>query len=577
MPETLIIKSITEKLHSSYEQQFTGFYKITNQADVKWYVYFLLGRIVWAQPSERSFRAWHRQITIHSPVLSEQIGKPVSLYYEYWSYAALSRLVKLKQFPRMQFAKTVESCVAEVLFNILQAAEWQYDEFGDLLIEPQTKEAGSMPFVMLENLQAWTKAQQNWQQWQQAGFTKISPNWAPIIKDAETLKEQTPLQAFQTLSSFANGQNTLRDLAIKVKQPIIPIVRSIRPYVAKRLLSFTEIPDIVENAHQGFHLELVTTHQSSDSPNDKNAIGQESSQVNSTVPETTEKERRTSERAEELSTAKSTDVLSVETAFEEDVPANQASTDQVFSEEILIAPEATGESLLERKAAIDASVAKEFALEEPVHKGLSEINPAQKTLEPPNLSTPHEWNQKTRNLDTSSQPAEVQPVEARSVGNQVVDTRSVQENQLNASDKISRKPKDRKRRSRRSNLPKIVYVDDSPADSRTMAAIVEKMGYQYFNVPDPLQALPMLIEVKPKLIFLDLVMPIANGYEVCSQIRRITTFKKIPIIIVTSNDGIADRVRAKIVGASGFMGKPIKEKKVQKVFKKYLSHVSTNR
>ena len=131
----------------------------------------------------------------------------------------------------------------------------------------------------------------------------------------------------------------------------------------------------------------------------------------------------------------------------------------------------------------------------------------------------------------------------------------------------------RKERNRQSRLPKIVYVDDSPADSRTMAKIVEKMGYQYTNIPDPLQALPMLIELKPKLIFLDLVMPIANGYEICAQIRRVSSFKKTPIVIVTSNDGIADRVRAKIVGASGFMGKPIKEKKVIKVFKKYLSYV----
>ena len=55
----------------------------------------------------------------------------------------------------------------------------------------------------------------------------------------------------------------------------------------------------------------------------------------------------------------------------------------------------------------------------------------------------------------------------------------------------------------------------------------------------------------------DLVMPIANGYEVCSQIRRISSLKEIPVIIVTSNDGIADRVRARLVGASGFLGKPI--------------------
>jgi two-component system, chemotaxis family, response regulator PixG len=102
------------------------------------------------------------------------------------------------------------------------------------------------------------------------------------------------------------------------------------------------------------------------------------------------------------------------------------------------------------------------------------------------------------------------------------------------------------------------------------------LGYQYSNIPDPLQALPLLIEYKPKLIFLDLVMPIANGYEVCAQIRRISALKEIPVIIVTSNDGIADRVRARLVGASGFLGKPIQHKKVAKVIKKHLRQIQEN-
>ncbi|MEL6553320.1 MAG: response regulator [Cyanobacteria bacterium J06621_11] len=120
------------------------------------------------------------------------------------------------------------------------------------------------------------------------------------------------------------------------------------------------------------------------------------------------------------------------------------------------------------------------------------------------------------------------------------------------------------------SAPKIIYIDDSPIDSRTMGEIVEKLGYRYHNISDPIQALPLLLEAKPDLIFLDLVMPVANGYEICSQIRRISAFQKTPVIIVTSNDGVADRVRAKLVGASGFLGKPIREKKVARALRKHL-------
>lgn len=117
---------------------------------------------------------------------------------------------------------------------------------------------------------------------------------------------------------------------------------------------------------------------------------------------------------------------------------------------------------------------------------------------------------------------------------------------------------------------KVVYIDDSPLDSQTMAEIVGRAGYGYENIPEPLEAIPRLLEIRPKLIFLDLVMPFTNGYEICAQIRRTSTFRKTPIIIVTNNDGIIDRVRAKFVRASGFFSKPVQEKRVLKVLKKHL-------
>lgn len=122
----------------------------------------------------------------------------------------------------------------------------------------------------------------------------------------------------------------------------------------------------------------------------------------------------------------------------------------------------------------------------------------------------------------------------------------------------------------------VVYVDDSPTDSQAMEKIVQKIGCGYESVSDPLKALPLLLEIKPKLIFLDLVMPFTNGYEICAQIRRTSTFKKTPIIIVTSNGGIIDRVRARFVGASGFFSKPVMEERVLKVLKKHLKPEDTN-
>lgn len=117
----------------------------------------------------------------------------------------------------------------------------------------------------------------------------------------------------------------------------------------------------------------------------------------------------------------------------------------------------------------------------------------------------------------------------------------------------------------------VVYVEDNPTDSQAMANILQGAGYNYTNIANSLQALPQLLEHKPQLIFLDLVMPMANGYELCAQIRRISAFSQTPVVIVTNNDGIVDRVHARFVGASSFLSKPIEEQRVLRVVKKYLN------
>ena len=117
----------------------------------------------------------------------------------------------------------------------------------------------------------------------------------------------------------------------------------------------------------------------------------------------------------------------------------------------------------------------------------------------------------------------------------------------------------------------IVHIDDSPIDSQAMTTILQQAGYSYHHIANPIDAIPLLLEIKPKLIFLDLVMPYSNGYEICAQIRRASSLKNIPVVIVTSNDGIVDRVRAKIVGASGFLSKPIQEKRVLRILQQQLA------
>ena len=126
-------------------------------------------------------------------------------------------------------------------------------------------------------------------------------------------------------------------------------------------------------------------------------------------------------------------------------------------------------------------------------------------------------------------------------------------------------------------IPLIACIDDSLSVYISMEKIITNYGYRCFGIQDPLRIITGLLKNKPDLIFLDLVMPVTNGYEVCEQIRKTPSLAHIPIVILTGNDGLIDRVRTKFVGANGFLGKPIQASAVTKMIDKYLEEKQPSR
>jgi two-component system, chemotaxis family, response regulator PixG len=125
-------------------------------------------------------------------------------------------------------------------------------------------------------------------------------------------------------------------------------------------------------------------------------------------------------------------------------------------------------------------------------------------------------------------------------------------------------------KSKLSNAPLVACIDDSPLVGQMLEQIIIANEMRFIAIKEAIQALPTLIEHKPDFIFLDLIMPVVNGYEICTQIRRISHFANTPIVILTGSDGLIDRVRAKVVGSTDFMTKPIVPDKVTAVIQKYL-------
>ena len=122
--------------------------------------------------------------------------------------------------------------------------------------------------------------------------------------------------------------------------------------------------------------------------------------------------------------------------------------------------------------------------------------------------------------------------------------------------------------------PIIACIDDSIVICEEMKRIVTEFGYRFIGINDGLRSVSILLARKPDLIFLDLMMPNTNGYEICSQLRKLSSFRHTPIVILTGSDSIVDRVRAKMVGSSEFISKPISKYKVLEVINKYLHQAS---
>ncbi len=118
--------------------------------------------------------------------------------------------------------------------------------------------------------------------------------------------------------------------------------------------------------------------------------------------------------------------------------------------------------------------------------------------------------------------------------------------------------------------PLIACIDDSPWVGEMMEEILTPAGYRSFSIDDPVRAFALLLQHRPQFVFLDWVMPNTNGYEFCRRLRKIQLFERVPIVILTANASIIDRVRARASGANDVMSKPPESQKVLKVLEQYL-------
>jgi twitching motility two-component system response regulator PilG len=103
---------------------------------------------------------------------------------------------------------------------------------------------------------------------------------------------------------------------------------------------------------------------------------------------------------------------------------------------------------------------------------------------------------------------------------------------------------------------KILVIDDSKTIRRTAETLLTKEGCKVYTAIDGFDALSKIADHRPDVIFVDIMMPRLDGYQTCSLIKHNKNFRDIPVIMLSSKDGLFDRARGRIVGSEQYLTKP---------------------
>ncbi|MDZ7811125.1 MAG: response regulator [Arhodomonas sp.] len=101
-----------------------------------------------------------------------------------------------------------------------------------------------------------------------------------------------------------------------------------------------------------------------------------------------------------------------------------------------------------------------------------------------------------------------------------------------------------------------MVIDDSKTIRRTAETLLRKEGCEVITATDGFEALALIADQRPDIIFIDIMMPRLDGYQTCALIKNNASFRHTPVIMLSSKDGLFDRARGRIVGSEQYLTKP---------------------
>ena len=103
---------------------------------------------------------------------------------------------------------------------------------------------------------------------------------------------------------------------------------------------------------------------------------------------------------------------------------------------------------------------------------------------------------------------------------------------------------------------KVLVIDDSKTIRRSAENLLTKEGYDVITATDGFDALAKIVDSRPGIIFVDVMMPRLDGYQTCALIKNNSEFKTTPVVMLSSKDGLFDKAKGRIVGSDQYITKP---------------------
>ena len=116
---------------------------------------------------------------------------------------------------------------------------------------------------------------------------------------------------------------------------------------------------------------------------------------------------------------------------------------------------------------------------------------------------------------------------------------------------------------------KVLVIDDSNTIRRSAEIFLRQGGHEVVLAEDGFDALAKVNDHTPDLIFCDILMPRLDGYQTCAIIKRNPRFTAVPVIMLSSKDGVFDKARGRMVGSEDYLTKPFTKEQLLRAVAQY--------